>query len=268
MSGGTEGPRVPDLQLERYRLGELPAAEAEALARRLLEDADLRSRLEELDRSDAGLRRRLPSGLLADAVRSRLRSRQRVRAPERPRVRPGPALAAAAAALVLALATHVIAPSSSPRAGRAALETGGDRVKGLRPALALFRKTAEGSEALADGDAARKGDLVRVGYRAAGRAFGVIVSVDGRGSATLHLPERGRSASPLSPGSTVLLPHAYELDDAPRFERFFFVTSSSPFDVSTVLEAARGAAADGASPSALRLPAPLEQCTFLLAKER
>jgi len=70
----------------------------------------------------------------------------------------------------------------------------GDRVKGLEPTLLLFRKTPEGSEPLKDGAAARAGDLIRIGYRAAGQRWGVIVSVDGRGVVTRHLPrERART---------------------------------------------------------------------------
>jgi hypothetical protein len=142
-----------------------------------------------------------------------------------------------------------------------------ERIKGMRPALALFRKSERGSEALADGDVARPGDLVRVGYRAAGRAYGVILSIDGRGAVTLHLPAAGGRAAALDPGDTVLLGHSYELDDAPRAERFFLVTSDAPFDVAPVVDAARAAARGGtAPPRALALPPLLDQSTFLLLK--
>jgi hypothetical protein len=143
----------------------------------------------------------------------------------------------------------------------------GDRIKGLRPALALLRKSERGSEALADGDVARPGDLVRIGYRAAGRAYGVILSIDGRGAVTLQLPTGGGRAAALQSGDTVLLGQSYELDDAPRAERFFFVTSDQPFDVAPVLDAARAAAKrSGAPPRTLALPPPLEQFTFQLSK--
>jgi hypothetical protein len=148
----------------------------------------------------------------------------------------------------------------------------GERIKGLRPALSLFRKTAAGSEALADGDRARQGDVIRVGYRASGRRYGVIVSLDGRGAVTRHLPEQGRLAAALEGGEVVLLAHAYELDDAPAWERFYFVTADEPFEVEAVEDAARRArvehaAAVAQAPEALRLPKPLEQASFLLTKE-
>lgn len=111
----------------------------------------------------------------------------------------------------------------------------------------------------------RAGDLVRVGYRAAGRGFGVIVSVDGRGSVTVHLPGRGDQAAALAGGDTVLVHHAYQLDDAPRFERFHFVTAGAPFAVATVVDAARRAALT-AGASELPLAPSFEQATFLLRK--
>ena len=269
-----EDTRVPDLVLERYRLGELPAAEAEWLEGRLREDQGLRQRLDALDLSDTEIQRRQPAEWLAERVRARLdgeaagpRPRQ-ARAPRADWARhwPVPAALAVAATVLLVLAPRTIAPPPVSPAPTATPEPG-ERIKGMRPALALFRKSERGSEALADGDVARPGDLVRVGYRAAGRAYGVILSIDGSGAVTLHLPARGGRAAALQPGGTVLLGQSYELDDAPRAERFFFVTSDVPFDVAPVLDAARAAAKrNGAPPQALALPPSLDQSTFLLLK--
>jgi hypothetical protein len=267
-----EDTRVPDLVLERYRLGELPAAEAEWLEGRLREEPGLRQRLDALELSDAQIRRRQPPGWLAGQVRARLEregARPRPRRALRPdwaRHWPVPAALVVAATVLLVLAPRAIAPPPVTPAPTATPEPG-DRIKGMRPALALFRKAERGSEALADADVARPGDLVRVGYRAAGRAYGVILSIDGRGAVTLHLPAGGGRAAALQSGDTVLLGQSYELDDAPRAERFFLVTSDAPFDVAPVVDAARSASQrSGAPPRSLALPPPLEQSTFLLLK--
>jgi hypothetical protein len=114
-----------------------------------------------------------------------------------------------------------------------------ERIKGQGPQLKLYRKTADGSEALEDGTRVFRGDVVRIGYQAAGRAYGVIVSVDGRGTVTLHLPHQGKQSVPLENDGQVLLDFALELDDAPRWERFYFVTSDASFDATPVLRAAR-----------------------------
>jgi hypothetical protein len=146
----------------------------------------------------------------------------------------------------------------------------GVRLKGLGPALALFRKTANGSETLADGDVAHEGDVIRIGYRAFGRRYGVIVSLDGRGAVTRHFPERGGTAAALEPQEVVLLAHAYRLDDAPAWERFFFVTADAPFPVAAVEDAARQAAGGAGrtkAPAVLPLSSALGQSTFVLTKE-
>jgi hypothetical protein len=249
---------VPDLVLERYRLGELPPTASEAVARREREDDLVRRRLEALTASDADLRRLVPSKDLAQAVRARLASK--ADRGTRPGLRAFTLAAAMAAVAAVALFTPWLRDPAP-----ASLEPG-VRIKGLKPGLALFRKTGDHSESLADGDVARAGDLIRVGYRAAGRRFGAILSVDGRGHVTLHLPTRGRQAAPLQPGEVVLLDHAFELDDAPRGERFFFVTSDTPFGVEPIVEDARHAGAGGTLPAALTLPPPLEQSVFSLEK--
>jgi hypothetical protein len=97
--------------------------------------------------------------------------------------------------------------------------------------LSIYRRTAAGSERLADGDLVHAGDLLRVGYVSGGRPFGLILSIDGRGAVTMHLPPAGDRAVALQPGSNILLDAAYELDDAPRIERFYFVTGNDAFAV-------------------------------------
>jgi hypothetical protein len=65
----------------------------------------------------------------------------------------------------------------------------------------------------------------------------------------------------------VPLPHAYRLDDAPAFERFFLVTSAAPFDAAQAVEAARRLArAPRPERDPLPLPAGLEARALLLVK--
>jgi hypothetical protein len=110
--------------------------------------------------------------------------------------------------------------------------------------------------------------VVRLAYRAAGHAFGLILSVDGRGAVTLHLPERGGLAAPLDTDAEVPLDHAYELDDAPRWERFYFVVGDAPFEVAPVVAVARRVATQHPSraPERLGLPPHLRQSGITLRK--
>jgi streptogramin lyase len=109
--------------------------------------------------------------------------------------------------------------------------------------------------------------VLQLAYQAAGARYGVVVSIDGRGAVTRHLPEEGEVAAALERGGAVALAHAYQLDDAPGYERFFLVTGERPFDVAPVVEAARWLAAAGqARAGALTLPGGLEQRAVLVVK--
>jgi len=243
---------LPDVLLERFRLGELPPREADRIADRIRADPTLHNRLDALDRSEKELRGSGALDAIAAGVRGRLDAGRHTAAPRR----------SASYWIVPVLAAATIAIAILTRMPSAPRRDADDRIKGLRPALTLYRRTPSGSETLADGAVARRGDVVRVGYRAAGRAYGVIFSVDGRQTVTMHLPPQGDRASPLVHEPTVLLDRAYELDDAPLWERFYFVAGDRPFDVAPIVAAARRAPA-----AALDLPRGLEQATFSLQKE-
>lgn len=170
-------------------------------------------------------------------------------------------LAAAALLFVVVIGRNGM-PQGAPPAGE-----GTERVKGPAASLNIFRQTPSGSELLEDGSLARAGDVIRVGYRLAGPGYGVIVSVDGRGVVTRHLPSSAGRAATMANGEVVLLDQAYELDDAPQWERFFIVTGDSAFDVEPIVRAAKSFAESGATSPTLSLPAELGQSTFLLKKD-
>ena len=251
-------PDVPDLLLEQYRLGELNAVDTERVQRLLLDDERARERLAALEQSDRDIAARVPSDALARRARERLTRTQ----PIRGRRRAVYVLASSVAGMVIVIALG----SSWAGSGRL---TSDDRIKGLAPSLTVFRRTPEGSETLADGAPARAGDLLRLGYVSAGRRYGVILSIDGRGAVTRHLPETDSHAAALQPRGTVLLDSAYELDDAPRWERFYFITSDQPFDVAAVEQAARAAVRSHplALPDTLPVAPELEQFSFTVKKE-
>lgn len=268
MNRKDDGAFVPDLILERYRLGELPPDEKERLERRLAEDLVLRARLDALEISDSDIHKSYPPEWLARQIQNRLGAPS----PESPGLRTWPRLWPVAGALAtivilaITLTTQVfhLPPDKSKNAPA---NVPADRIKGLQPALALFLKTESGAGTLADGDIVHAGDLIRIGYRALGQPYGVILSIDGHGAVTLHLPRSGGRAASLKSGSIVLLNEAYELDDAPRFERFFFVTSHQPFEAALVVAAAGNLAEkSGSPPAALPLPEEFMQSSFTIKK--
>jgi hypothetical protein len=251
---------VPDLYLERYRLGELPEDERDRIERLLVLDPELRDRLEALQASDAEVARDYPAPLMDERIRARARAEGVSRrtaasgkgsggwmtalaAARRAWVMP----ALAAAAVVLAVGVGVVRPPAPDD---------GILLKGGAAELVVYRKTAAG-------------DLVRVGYRAAGQPYGAILSTDGNGNVTLHMPRSGGRATSLAPGATVLLDFSYELDDAPRWERFYLVTGDEPFPLEPVRRAARAVATAGSpgAPPPLPLDGELDQSVFTLSKE-
>jgi hypothetical protein len=261
MSG--EGEMVPDWQLERFRLQELSPAEQEFVAGAAERSETVRARLAELERSDRAILALHPPRLAAEAITARTGR------PMAPRPTRGlrPALAVAASVVVLlALAQLRPAWRGPTTVARPPDET---RIKGTRPELVIYRQADRGAEPLGDGALVRAHDVVQVLYVAAGGRYGVIVSVDGRGGVTVHLPAGEPRAAELAENRLTPLVSAYELDDAPAFERFFFVTSSAPFDVALVTDAARRLAsrplAEG--PTRLDLPLAFGQSTFLLRKD-
>ena len=254
------GVGVADWQLERFLLDELPPDEVELLRRAQEADADVTARLRAIERSDAEILERHPPAAMAESIRTRLG--------RAPHGRPATGwrrtvLAAAASLAALASVAGVRGIWRGPSDPDAV------RIKGLRPQLLLFRKgPVSGVESLPQGSVAHDRDLLQVAYQAAGRSHGVILSVDGRGTVTRHLPVTGAQAAALQSGATVPLPVAYQLDDAPRFERFYLVTADAPFPVAVVEDAVRRRHGNGAPGDGwLDLPATLDQFTFVLRKE-
>jgi hypothetical protein len=125
---------------------------------------------------------------------------------------------------------------------------------------------------LSDGSAAVAGDVLQIKYSAGRGTFGAIVSLDGRGTITWHLPST-ESGGPIGARSPrleeggVILPAAYELDNAPYFERFFLVTSDTEFNLDAVATALRDLSVSGrAEAGILSLPAGLACKAFLVHK--
>jgi anti-sigma-K factor RskA len=277
----TAAQKISDLTLEQYHLGELGAAQERRVRRELERDEVLRGRLAGIVSSDGQIRIEYPAERMVPLIRERALREESASLPGAGERRAGerraedrragerrpwriPTLAwaipVAAMALVLLSLPIFLRPSDETR------------LKGAAPHLLVFRKTATGAEELAPGSVARKGDVLQLSYVAGEAKYGVIFSVDGRGTVTWHVPPRyagGALAAPaLDPNGPALLPKAYELDDAPGFERFFLVYSSRPFQVADVERIARALAAGGSGDRTdLKLGRGLGQFSLLVKKQ-
>jgi hypothetical protein len=258
---------VPDLLLERLALEDLDPATAAAVRARL-EAAGGAQRLADLAASNSAILAAHPPAAVQAEAQRRLGAAGPIASPVAPARRilrgwpGGLALGVAtAAAVVLVLRRPdpgVLAPGVGPPSSSPAGET--IVLKGLRPHLIIYKKTASGPARLTDQSRVRPGDTLQVAYVAAGHRFGAVASQDARGSVTFHLPTEGARAAVLGQQGETPAANAFELDDSPGFERFVFVTADEPFSTSVVLEALRAGADAG-------LPRGASMTTVVLPKE-
>jgi hypothetical protein len=135
--------------------------------------------------------------------------------------------------------------------------------------MKIYRKTTSGAELLSSGASVKSGSVFQIKYFAGEYKYGTIFSIDGNGYLTLHFPG-SRSGEPvLNQGGEIALSESFELDDAPGFERFFFITSKEPFALFDVLGPGYEFAENTAQAKTRNLPLPdqFEQQSFLLLKE-
>ena len=140
-------------------------------------------------------------------------------------------------------------------------------IKGQEPHLLVYRQCQTSFEPLTESAVASRGDLVQIRYVAAGYTYGVILSVDGRGKVTLHFPAAAAEATDLKSAGEVALPYAFELDDAPGYERFYFVVAKAPLAVQDILaKAAALGQQEGAAALQRQLPPKTLVATMTIRK--
>lgn len=266
MTAGTR--RIPEYVLEQYVLGDLPEAQMAELASRIDTDPDLAARLDAVRASNEQILRSYPPVWFAAEVAKRscvvparaYRPRAWRRAPLLALV---PVISTVIALFILRAPDDV----SGPRQGLGDPDI--TRIKGMEPHITVYRKSGEQAERIDSTMAVRRGDILQLSYVAAGRRFGTIVSVDGRGATTLHFPETLTASTELAQGGEIPIRHAYEIDDAPEFERFFFITDSLPIPVADVLRAAENLAREPgvAASQMLSLPSVGQHAVLVRKKE-
>jgi hypothetical protein len=255
---------LPDWLVERAALDEVPPASRERIER--ADPRELADRVAALRDDNAAELARHPAGPALAQIEARvaeLRDRAEREARRRRRRLGGLGLVMSAAVVLL-----VVRGTAQLPAGEPAPVDDTTRVKGAARLIA-FRQAGEQVEQLGPDAMVRAGDVIQLRYHAGGRGYGVIASVDGAGVVTLHYPLREDAppqATAMAPEPTAL-PHAYALDDAPRFERFFFITSDDPLDVRQTLGALRALAhRDDSATARVELPAGLRQWSLRLRK--
>ena len=250
---------IPDWKLERYLTGDLPESEMREIREMEATDEIFAGRVKMMREDNAAILKKLPFERLSEKMDS-MSGRATVGSGRGTLASGGSLISgkgmpagfklvkfAAAAALVLAVVSvalfsqREIGPDAGTQvAGGAqmmdvamvdASEGAGDtRIKGLDARMEIWKKTGDSAVQMQNLDEAREGDEIQLRYSVPEKCFGLLFSMDGNGTLTMHMAD-GSSAVALEPGKMTTLPFAYKLDNAPKFEKFFLLTSRAAFEL-------------------------------------
>lgn len=238
---------IPDWKLEKYLTGDLPAEEMREIREMEATDEIFAGRVKMLREDNAAILKRLPFEKLSEKI-AMMPGRSNAGAGNTVRVNFRLVKLAAAAALVLAVVTvalfsqrslseqggTVLATAANTQVMEVAMaDVSGDdgvRIKGLSARMEVWKKTGDSAVQMENLGEAREGDEIQLRYAVAEKCFGLLFSMDGNGTITMHMGHENRAVE-LEPGKMTTLPFAYKLDNAPKFEKFFFLTSKDEFEL-------------------------------------
>ena len=226
--------KISDFKLERYLLGELPESEMAALQKREAEDEIFAARVAEMRLQGKRFVAENPFAALEERIEAAGGVENRAVAPR------NTLWLKVAAALVIALGifSAVVlnrnvdtfdSQNTSMEVAMADMDNG-TRIKGMQASLEVWKKTGDSAVQMVNLGNASEGDEIQLRYRVPQKCFGMLFSMDGNGTITMHMGE-GNKAIELEPGKMTTLPFAYKLDNAPKFEKFFLLTSQNAFEI-------------------------------------
>ena len=237
---------IPDWKLERYLTGDLPESEMREIRELEKKDEIFAQRVKLMREDNAAILRKMPFERLSeklDAMPERSNSAGNT-VPVNFRL----VKFAAAAAFVLAVVSVALfsqreiasqdiggqlasdGSAESAMAVAMADEDNGTRIKGMDARMEVWKKTGDSAVQMQNLDAASEGDEIQLRYSVPEKCYGLLFSMDGNGTITMHMGDNNRAIA-LEPGKMTTLPFAYKLDNAPKFEKFFLLTSKADFAV-------------------------------------
>ena len=224
--------KISDFKLERYLLGDLPEGEMQALREREACDEIFAARVREMREQGERFLAENPF----EALEAKMDAADEAA--------DGNVISGlwlkVAAALVIALGVFsmvVLNRNVETYSGESAtMEVAmanvddGTRIKGMSASLEVWKKTGDSAVQMVNLGDASEGDEIQLRYRVPQKCFGMLFSMDGNGTVTMHMGD-GNNAIELEPGKMTTLPFAYKLDNAPKFEKFFLLTSQNSFAI-------------------------------------
>jgi hypothetical protein len=227
--------KISDFKLERYLLGELPQNEMKALQQREAEDEIFAARVAEMREEGKRFLAENPFAALDDKLED-LGRRENVtefRGVNTLWLKVAAALVIALGVFSMVVLNRDVATydntATSMEVAMADTDNG-TRIKGMQASLEVWKKTGDSAVQMVNLGDAHEGDEIQLRYRVPQKCFGMLFSMDGNGTITMHMGE-GNKAIELEPGKMTTLPFAYKLDNAPKFEKFFLLTSQNSFEI-------------------------------------
>lgn len=210
--------KIPDHILEAVNCGERNASDLFSE----YGEMNVKAALEQLKKSDEELREIFFNTSDAEKIYNKVIEKKNHRKFSFYKIAP----MAAAAALLIGFLPVMVNRKTPAR------ET--ERIKGkeIGPELFIYRQTDHEPELLRDNDRAFNGELIQIAYNSKGKKYGLIFSVDGNKNITVHLSgDNEHLCTTEIQNKITLLNYSFELDDAPEYEFFVFVTADEVLDL-------------------------------------
>jgi len=227
-----------DLTLEQYLLHELSESEYAEVADAIEKDSALRLRLLKIEESNHDFFTAHPVSLNVSLITKAVeksKSNSDKRIPKAPsflsQIFSLKNAFALSAALSVIVALFVFMPRNNKvLTGLPDQMNDVTRIKGST-GIMIYSKGSAGVTLLQNRSSAKPGDHLQIVYQNDNNTFGAILSIDGNGTITKHLPQDGEVSRSIERGSRVVLQNSYVLDNAPHFEKFYFFVSKKPFQI-------------------------------------
>jgi hypothetical protein len=241
--------------LRRYHFDELSPAERAQVEAALGADTNARERLARMRASEATFLGKIDVAAESVAILEKLD-------------RPAPSFASRFfAGRRLQLAAAFVVLIAMVPIGRAFLTEPANRTKGSVQ-LEMFVKDEAGVRKGENGMVLHQGDQIQFRYRAVGRRYLFVVSVDSRGVVSPLYPDSEASSIAVRPDGLHTLDGSVILDDAVGPERIFAVFSDEPVSYRSIAEALTKRESDLARLQHLDLQGEdVDQASILIIKE-
>ncbi|MBN2434061.1 MAG: hypothetical protein JXK07_02195 [Spirochaetes bacterium] len=263
-----------DLTLEQYLLHELSESEYAEVADAIEKDSALRLRLLKIEESNHDFFTAHPVSLNVSLItravdNSQLKTDNKIiKAPSfLSQLFSLKNAFALSATLSVIVALFIFMPRNNEMLNGVSDQTSDvTRIKGST-SIMIYSKGEDGVTVLQNRSTVKSGDHLQIVYQNDNNTFGAILSIDGNGNITKHLPQDGEISRSIERGSRVILQNSYVLDNAPRFEKFYFFVSKKPFQIQLLRDRLKEAVNDNPESDPYIEDHEIQFKSFILYKE-